>query len=285
MTRISRSKKAWSSSARAIVATMAALVGTWAVVVGMSAYGINVFGVEWDFERTGQLGDSFGVVGAIMATAAAAFTLLTLRDQRAENSRLREREADRDRADDKREAEATFFRLLDLRNSILERVRDPLRATSHQPVLGQRAIKIIADGLAAEVARSSNEVKTMHDAYWAKVEGEVGHYLRFTYHIVRFAATSFDNDRDRYSYIRLLRAQLSNAEVELIALNSAYGAGDPRMKVYVEHFALIHSLPEDTIERLRLRSLFASSAFDSHRWIGASSEADAKPKSSLVTLR
>lgn len=259
----------------AAVAAILALFAIWAAIVGLSADGTNLFGVEWDFERTAQLGDSFGVVGALMASLAAAFTFLTLRGERAENSRLRAREDDRDRADRKREAEATFFRLLDLRNSIVERVRDPLRAASHQPVIGQRAILAIANGLAAKVETSSSEVQRLHNEYWSKVEGEVGHYLRFTYHIVRFATANFDNDHDRYSYVRLLRAQLSNAELELIALNSAYGAGKPHMKTFVEHYALLHSLPEDTVGRLRLRSLFTDAAFDSGRWLGASNDPNA----------
>ena len=258
----------------AIVAFIGILFILWAVVVGLSGARVNLTGVEWNFERTGQLGDSFGVVGAVMASAAAAFTFLTLRGERAENSRLRAREGDRDRADRKREAEATFFRLLDLRTSILERVRDPNRAQSSEQVLGQRAIWIIAKGLAQELSNSPGNVQSRHDAYWSKVEGEVGHYLRFTYHIVRFTTEQFDNDRDRYGYVRLLRAQLSNAEVELIALNSAYGAGKPRMKTFVERYALLHSLPEDTIERLRLRSLFSDAAFDSDRWVNASAEPD-----------
>ena len=266
---------AWRSTEFRVVALITASAVLWAVVVGLSASGTNLFGVEWNFERTGQLGDSFGVVGALMATAAAAFTFLTLRNERAENSRLRARQDDRDRADSKREAEATFFRLLDLRNSILERVRDPFRAASHEPVLGQRAIWTIAKGLANEVVTPSGEVQRLHDAYWSRVEGQVGHYLRFTYHIVGFASANFDNDRDRYDYVRLLRAQLSNAELELIALNSAYGAGNPHMKAHVERYALLHSLPEDTIARLRLRSLFSETAFDSGRWVGASTEPDA----------
>lgn len=296
-------KPRWSRAEKALLTCIPAFTLAWALVVGLSGYDVNLFGVEWDFERTGQLGDSFGVVGALMATAAAAFTFLTLQGERTENSRLRAREDDRDRADRKREAEATFFRLLDLRNSILERVRDPSlaqsreveatffrllnlrnlipervrdpsRAQSSGQVLGQRAIWTITKGLAQEVASPQDDVQSRHDAYWSKVEGEVGHYLRFTYHIVRFATEQFDNDRDRYGYVRLLRAQLSNAEVELIALNSAYGAGKPRMKTFVERYALLHSLPEDTIERLQLRSLFSDAAFDSDRWVGASSEPD-----------
>lgn len=124
-----------------------------------------------------------------------------------------------------------------------------------RPILrfvGQRTIWFIAKEVAQELSTSPGDVQNWHDAYWSKVEGEVSHYPRFTYHIVRFATEQFDNDRDRCSYVRLLRAQLSNAEVELIALNSAYGAGKARMKTFVGQYALVHSLPEDMIERLRL---------------------------------
>lgn len=63
--------------------------GFWAFVVGGSAAGWNWFHVDWDYERTGQLGDSFGVVSAVMTSLAAMFTYITMRDERDSNQRLR----------------------------------------------------------------------------------------------------------------------------------------------------------------------------------------------------
>ncbi|WP_374410278.1 putative phage abortive infection protein [Novosphingobium colocasiae] len=255
-----------------IAALFLGLVGGWAIVVFLSGRGTNLTGVEWDFHRVGELGDSFGVVGALMATAAAAFTFLTLRDERAENARLRKREDDRDRADRKREAEATFFQLLNLRNDILERIRDPRQPASATPVKGSMAIEFITKILTKNVLPCNESSQSNYDSAWSKVEGELGHCLRFTYHIIRFVVSNFDNDYEIYAYVRLLRAQLSNAETQLIAVNSIFGEGKPKMEVYINQFSLMHNLPEDIINRLKLKDHFEKTAFDSSGWQATSPE-------------
>jgi hypothetical protein len=92
----------------------------WALVVGLSGKGLNLFKVGWDFERTGQLGDSFGVVGALMASLAAYFTFQALVDEKAETAKLRNREMIRDQSDKRNQAEITLFRMFDMRIIILE---------------------------------------------------------------------------------------------------------------------------------------------------------------------
>ncbi|OYW35098.1 MAG: hypothetical protein B7Z42_15690, partial [Brevundimonas sp. 12-68-7] len=65
---------------------------------------------------------------------------------------------------------------------------------------------------------------------------DLGHYFRFTYHIIKFARDNFGPDA--YEYVRLLRAQLSNAEITLIALNCAHGEGREKFLKWVETYSL-----------------------------------------------
>lgn len=65
------------------------IYGLWAVIVICSGAGFNPFHLDLKFERIGQLGDAFGVIGAAMATAAAVFTWDTLNLEREETARLR----------------------------------------------------------------------------------------------------------------------------------------------------------------------------------------------------
>ena len=239
----------------------------WTAVVLASGAKINLTGVEWDFSRTALLGDSFGVVGGIMATMAAVFTFIALDDQRNEVRRLRRREDDRDKSDREREAEATFFRLLELRNSIVANITHYTGSPSGRiESNGQQAILKYSQIIQPSSTDSVERSKERYDKKWYLVEGEMGHYLRFTYHIIKFVSQSFDNEFKRYEYVRLLRAQLSNAELKIIAVNSAYGEGAPKMKDYVNKYALLHSLPNEAIDGMKLRNAFASSAFDSSDW-------------------
>lgn len=239
----------------------------WTAVVLASGAKINLTGVEWDFSRTALLGDSFGVVGSIMATMAAVFTFIALDDQRNEVRRLRRREDDRDKSDREREAEATFFRLLELRNSIVANITHYTGSPSGRiESNGQQAILKYSKIIQPSSTDSVEQSKERCNKKWYLVEGEMGHYLRLTYHIIKFVSERFDNEFKRYEYVRLLRAQLSNAELKIIAVNSAYGEGAPKMKDYVNKYAILHSLPNEAIDGMKLRNEFSSSAFDSSDW-------------------
>lgn len=77
--------------------------------------------------------------------------------------------------------------------------------------------------------------KEFHDDFG----NDIGHYMRFNYRIVKFIVNNVANDEteqmkikeatgretiiaDRRYYFGLLRAQWSNAEFELILINSLY---------------------------------------------------------------
>ncbi|MDQ0976506.1 hypothetical protein QFZ31_006384 [Neobacillus niacini] len=77
--------------------------------------------------------------------------------------------------------------------------------------------------------------KTFHELYG----NQIGHYMRFNYRIVKFIVNNVANDEneqkeilekygretiigDRRYYFGMLRAQWSNAEFELILINSLY---------------------------------------------------------------
>lgn len=226
----------------------------WSGVVAFSAgLGWNSLPVEWNFERTGQLGDSFGVVSAGMATLAAIFTLETLRRQRAEGAQQLEREQ-------RREAEQTLFRLMELRTQLISslHVRSGFKRLS-----GQQALAHIAAKLSDEITRSqSTDQIGAYNSQYTQWADQLGHYFRLTYHIVRFADENLP--LDTYSYIRLLRAQLSN----LLALNCYHGEGREKFARYVTRYALLHNIkPEDAFS-LQLEVLFAPGAFS----FGAPSE-------------
>ena len=251
----------------------------WIMIVIISGAGINITGVEWNFARTGALGDSFGFFSAMMAGLAALFAYNTLVHERMEAHRLRERERERDKSERlemerlrqretardkavrKREAEGTFFRLVTLRNTIISDF-----TTRRPPIVnGTDALERIYLVLSSELKKSENR-GNVYNNFYRLYKNDLGHYFRFTYHLIKFVTENFDDDHERYTYIRLLRAQISNGEQGLIALNCLYGQGRGQFKNWVEKFALLHNFDDQDRIDLNLDAEFSLSAFDSTSW-------------------
>lgn len=186
----------------------------WLFIVLLSGAGWNPTGLEWNFERTGQLGDSFGFLSALMATFAAMFAYNALAHERAESARLRAREVardelekieaerlrrreeDRDLAEQKRESEGTFFRLLTLRNSIVE----DLTTRGNNPATGTDALERMYNSILSNVHHSDDKYVGYNSSY-EYFKNDLGHYFRFTYHLIRFVENKFSNFDEKYEYI------------------------------------------------------------------------------------
>lgn len=230
----------------------------WALFVNRSGSGHYLFGSGWDFTVTGQLGDSFGVVSAVMTSLAAIFTYQTMMvarklatDEKTENEA---RDAERQKRDAQRDADLTYFRLLEARAQLLNAIET---GSNH----GNKAT-----GQLAEWIRDHNKYNSpkksdadLYASVYDEFRNSLGHYFRFTYHIVVHVT---ENLKDQsYNKLRILRAQLSNSELVLLALNCAYGEGQKKFKPLVERYALLHNIdPADRI-RFNLDNHFKPRAF------------------------
>jgi hypothetical protein len=107
-------------------------------------------------------------------------------------------------------------------------------------------------------------VYTDHKVAWQHIakdyENDLNHYFRFMYHMVNYVDTS--KMQDKYFYVRILRSNLSESELILLALNCAYGEGREKFKKLVEKYALLHNLSRDACVRLKLFPLFEHTAFN-----------------------
>jgi len=257
--------------------------GLWWAVVALSGLGFSIFG-PWDFTATGQLGDSFGILSALMTSMAAIFTYQTLVDTRrqasnaeadadhqrretaaaqalavAEREKADARNAERDKADARRDSERTYFGLLDLRFRVLSDLKTG--AVAHLQIGTDAAAALIGSLHASfyEQGKKLDYAKRYLDMYDSN-RNDLGHYFRFTYHIVKFAHDSFGTSA--YKYVRLLRAQLSNAELVLIALNCAHGEGAEKFARWVERYSLLHNIDVADRTLFELDKYFAPKAFD-----------------------
>ncbi|MBA4804714.1 MAG: hypothetical protein H2038_08705 [Brevundimonas sp.] len=199
-----------------------------------------------NFAVTGQFGDSFGFIGAMMAALAAYFAYRTYQAQSEETQLLRRERAEAARL----RAEPSFLDLLERRYDLLEKVAYTYGSHHHE---GQFGVDRIAGFI--ESAPRSDPQLTVMEAY-GRVMAHVKNHsnlFRFIYHIVRYAERHFDGktgddriivrDDLSYQYVRLLRSQLSDSELFLIALNVLTREGEGAKRLY-ERYALFHNLSE-----------------------------------------
>ena len=89
----------------------------------------------------------------------------------------------------------------------------------------------------------------------------VGHYFRTLYNIVKFIATS--EVENKQTYINILRAQLSSAELTLLFYNCISKYGSEKFKLLVEKFGLLENMDFSKLHDPKHRELFKESAFHS----------------------
>lgn len=244
----------------------AAAAFAWvAVVIASGGWDWNPSGIAWNFERTGQLGDSFGVLSSAMAAVAAYYAFRTFQSARADAEELR-----------RRAAEPSYLNLLERRFDMLDRVRvTGIRiaglAAKEIEWHGQAAVDRIAARLQREFVEAVG-LTDLSNVFFRATNDAYGlpNLYRFTYHIVAYAERQFSRlpanaqmtkEDPAYKYVRLLRAQLSDSEQLLIALNCAFGEGHEKFKPLVERFALLHNINFVIRESFGLDSLLEPAAF------------------------
>lgn len=199
-----------------------------------------------------------------MAAIAAYFAFRTYRSAQEDVARL-----------EQRAAEPSFLNLLERRYDVLDRVfisRTRFRPTTGadtQEWQGQGALNRIATTIRRQ---GEHEKQPLSNLYLNAVKGASGlsNLFRFTYHIVAYADRQFSKiptsepmtkADSAYQYVRLLRAQMSDAELLLMALNCAFGPGHDKFKPLVERYALLHNINQSDMAQFGLTDLFAATAF------------------------
>ena len=236
----------------------ATVASVYLIFVLMSGLGFNPTGSKWNFEVSGQLGDSFGPLNTFMAALAAIGALGAYFAQREELAEAKASALADRKISAKRDFEATYFNLIQLFRDTTNDI-EVTDLYNQNPVKGRDAIKrIIDEKIGRTFGNDVSDSQKYNEVYLANRD-DLGHYFRIIYHIVRLIEDS--EIEDKILYIRLLRASLSNSEIILIALNCAYGEGKEKFKPLIENYALLHNISEDDARNWRLIDKFAISAF------------------------
>lgn len=226
----------------------------WLLVVVLSGLGWNPLEKQWDFTNSGAFGDSFGPLGAMMAGLAALAAFETLREQRMELARLKDRETQDDLRRAQDAFEVTFFKLFD---SLRDIVKDTDIGTGDAKKSSRDAFQRLCTNLRGyknrwDLQKSWDHLISFH-------RNDLGHYFRFLYNIVRYI-DRHDNV-DRQFYIRLLRSSLSEAELILLFANCAVGEGKDKFLPLVEKYSLLHNVSPEAHDFWEMQKHLSASAF------------------------
>jgi hypothetical protein len=85
----------------------------------------------------------------------------------------------------------------------------------------------------------------IYDYYYHVHQSDLGHYFRNLYYIVRYVEKSKIREEDKIEFIKILRSQLSNYELLLLAYNGLHPYGQEFYK-YIENFELLKSLNNES---------------------------------------
>jgi Putative phage abortive infection protein len=121
---------------------------------------------------------------------------------------------------------------------------------------GRDAMAKILDRL--DESKSPTTRKSYQNIY-VDYRDDLGHHFRIFYHITRFIDES--DVKNKMTYIRLLRATLSNAEMVLIGLNCIHGGGEAKLKPLLEKYALLHNISSQFAEKWEITTQFNPTAF------------------------
>ena len=167
--------------------------------------------------------------------------------------------------------ESTFFQLLSLHNDIVRSL--DLSRLGQGPKHGRDCFELLYRKLRNHGSNPPTHVldkstrerwSGIYLAFFRDFQGEVGHYFRNLYHIIRFVDRADGlRDDERRLYTTLVRAQLSAYELVLLfynCLTEELGAG--KFEQLVHRYALLENLSEALLfDPADHKALFGPSAY------------------------
>ena len=221
--------------------------------------------MQWRFGSFGinkSFGDIFNALSSLFTALAFAGLIVTIIVQRQDINNQNE-------INNVQTFENNFFRLLEQHHRIIDSFVIDTKPTKEKdfielfPKGDEKVVKLDAfDFLAKYFKKKFDEVEKIRfnvDKSYDKVFVHsfqndtfkkfgymLGHYYRNLYHIVKFIDEdkSLETFEDKYKYIKILRAQLSAPEINLLAWNGLSQHGEA-FKPLIEKYKLLKNMNFD----------------------------------------
>lgn len=248
--------------------TMLAYAGFVAAALVIGFFGFKFYGpLSDDPGKWGQFGDYVGGVLNPTFSFLALLALLATLGLQIRELRISAREL-KNSADAlvnqnstlrQQTFEATFFQLLRLHNDIVASTEVQGYSLKGRACFAHY-LNELEGTLINEVAMQDLErFRTYYDLFYRQHQAALGHYFRLLYNIVKLVKRT--EEIDKRFYTNLVRAQLSSAELQLIFYNCLSVWGSEKFKPLVEEFALLKTIPNDTVPSNELLYQYSVNAF------------------------
>lgn len=198
-------------------------------------------------EKTGPLGDTFGIISSLMTAFAAIGAILALSEQRTATRR--------------QVFIATFVGMMDrLQQTVQDTDYSVIERTSREGDLiderlvgvqsGQNAFFEIAQELRLLIDDEESDgfsdaayeglILILYDKFYRNYKDALGHYFRQVYHILRYVDDSLEEDKERFA--KLLRASFTNSQMLLLSYNAVSGEGRIKFAQLIKKYSMLHNL-------------------------------------------
>ena len=247
------------------------MVSIWAVAflviyVGWFAFvalRYKAIETEDDLPLAGMFGDSFGTINALFAGAALIAVAISiyqtkyqikqtqvemqqntdmLRQQRDEMKLQHKEMVAQNKFLKRRSYEEHFFQLLASWQSILGRLVAEGIIKDFWDVLEGDTRKDIQGNTGTEYEQRIRAVMVLYRLRAQKRGYELGHFFRLLYHLTRYVDECKEfNEDDKYRYMQMVRAHMSESELALLFYNS-YLPKSKGMHPFIRKFRLLHNM-------------------------------------------
>lgn len=110
-------------------------------------------------------------------------------------------------------------------------------------------------------AAAHDPLRTAYASFWKKDQKDLAHYFRFLYNMIRVVDGA---QVEKTTYIRLLRAQISDYELLILFYNGMFEKGR-HFRPYIEKYALFDNLPEELLLNVSDMDNYSDAAFFDER--------------------
>lgn len=239
----------------------------WIAAITLALWGLNIFFMLLFFgnlQEAGPAGDSFGSITSLFTGFAFVGLIATLvlqqkelklqrrelRLQRSEVAATRDELAGQKQQMELQNAglrkqafERTFFSVLQALHSFINDISGPFRKNGGAPRSGRDQLAYICQQMTAvsiSAGREASVAASRYEASYTRHADDLGPYFRQIYNLLKFVENS--DVEDKKTYTDILRAQLSESELVLIALTCATPRGR-NLKDLADRYNLLKHLP------------------------------------------
>ncbi len=248
------------------------LVACAALAMYFLTFGYNVSTRQ---EIWAQFGDYVGgilnPIFAFVALIALLYTIVIQSRELRHSAEQLQKSADALRNQNKvlelQNFEATFFQLLRLYNDIVAELQIHLDITLSLKffeeedkiyenrecvrvlylILNEEYLSILQRGDNVEGTQAA--IDLLYQKFHSKYGHLIGHYFRTLYNVIKFIDKSNIENEQKYTYTKLLRAQLSKYELALLLYNCLSVTGKEKMRPLVKKYDILKHIEDEVLSR------------------------------------